>query len=86
MFEGRQAKKRQKDENECSERCSKQQAGENSLRVGQDADDFAARKNPFSYQCWQGKNLVILRALKGLPVRTRTSVIGDRRQRRSNPQ
>jgi hypothetical protein len=41
---------------------SEQQAGENSLCVDQGADDFAAWKNPFSYQCWHDENLVILRA------------------------
>ena len=46
------------------ERRSEQQAGEDSPGVGQGSDDFAAWKNPFSYQCWQGKNLVILRALR----------------------
>jgi hypothetical protein len=63
VLKGSRRKKRHKDENQCSE----QQPGEKSLRVGQGAGDFAAWKSPFSYQCWQGKNLVILRELKGVP-------------------
>jgi hypothetical protein len=42
VLKGSRRKKRQKDENECSERRSEQQVGEKSLRVGQGADDFAA--------------------------------------------
>ena len=38
--------------------------GEDLLGVGQNADDFADWKRPFSHQRWHDLNLVLLRKLR----------------------
>jgi hypothetical protein len=43
------------------------EAGENSLRIGQVADQFAVWNKPFSHQRWQSRNLIELREPRIFP-------------------
>jgi hypothetical protein len=46
----------------------KVETGDDTLSVGQIADDFADRRRQYPHERWHGQNLVVLRALRA-PIR-----------------